>query len=82
VTFFEDRAASVDVKLAELARRLKTHLDVDEKRVLQNDTCIYIVGSGGRGEMSAHSDVDLFVALSRVPFSRWVFQNHPRVVDF
>jgi hypothetical protein len=75
VTFFDDRAASVDVKLAVLARRLKTHLDVDEKRVLQNDTCIYIVGSGGRGEMSAHSDVDLFVArVHRAPSEVDAFQ--------
>jgi predicted nucleotidyltransferase len=75
VNFFEARAASVDLKLSELAGRLKSHLGVDEQRVLQNDTCIYTVGSGGRGEMSEHSDVDLFVArVHRAPSEVDAFQ--------
>jgi len=75
VTFFEDRAASTDAKLGELARRLKIHLGLDEERVLKKDTCIYTVGSGGRGEMSEHSDVDLFVVrVDRAPSDVDAFQ--------
>lgn len=75
MTFFEDRAAWVDAKLDDLAGRLKGHLGVDEARVLQDDTCIYTVGSGGRGEMSEHSDVDLFVArVHRAPSEVDAFQ--------
>jgi len=75
VNFFEARAASVDLKLGDLAGRLKSHLGVDEQRVLKNDTCIYTVGSGGRGEMSEHRDVDLFVArVHRAPSEVDAFQ--------
>lgn len=61
MTFFDDRAASAKARLDDLARHLKTELGTDEQRVLGRDTCIYTVGSGGRGEMSEHSDADLFV---------------------
>lgn len=75
MNFFEARAARVDLRLGELAGRLRSHLGVDEERVLQNDTCIYTVGSGGRGEMSDHSDVDLFVArVHRAPSEVDAFQ--------
>ena len=70
MTFFDDRAASAKVRLDALARQLKTELGTNEQRVLGRDTCIYTVGSGGRGEMSEHSDVDLFVVrVGRVPSS-------------
>ena len=68
MTFFDDRAASAKARLDALARQLKTELGINEQRVLGRDTCIYTVGSGGRGEMSEHSDVDLFVVrVGRVP---------------
>jgi predicted nucleotidyltransferase len=75
VTFFDDRAASAKKKLDELAKSIRQHLQVDETRVLKNDTCIYTVGSGARGEMSEHSDVDLFVArVGRAPSDIDAFQ--------
>lgn len=61
MTFFDDRAKTTQAKLSSLAAVVSTHLGADETRIMR-DTCIYVVGSGGRGEMSSHSDVDLFVA--------------------
>lgn len=65
MSFLADRAAETDRRLAELARELEKELGADAARILRQDTCIYVVGSGGRGEMSAHSDADLFVARVR-----------------
>lgn len=62
MSLLEERAAATDQKLDELAARLRARLGDDAERILRKDTCIYVVGSGGRGEMSRHSDVDLFVA--------------------
>lgn len=61
MSLLEERAATTDQKLDELAARLRARLGDDAERILRKDTCIYVVGSGGRGEMSRHSDVDLFV---------------------
>ena len=75
MTFFDDRATSAQKKLNDLTKLLREYLGVDEKRVIQNDTCIYTVGSGGRGEMSEYSDVDLFVArVGRAPSAVDTFQ--------
>lgn len=75
MTFFDDRATSAKEKLDELGRLLKDHLGVDGARVLRDDTCIYTVGSGGRGEMSEYSDVDIFVArVRRAPAEVDAFQ--------
>ncbi|MBX3259759.1 MAG: hypothetical protein KF782_08710 [Labilithrix sp.] len=65
MNFFDDRAASTRTTLEHLARRIEDDLGEDAERVLAADTCIYVVGSGGRGEMSRHSDADLFVARVR-----------------
>jgi hypothetical protein len=62
VSVIDERAARTEKVLAELAARVKTELGGSSERILRNDTCVYVVGSGGRGEMSDHSDVDLFVA--------------------
>jgi len=69
VTAFEDRAKYTDTALKNLATALTNNLGSDGARILGTDTCIYVVGSGGRGEMSEHSDVDLFVARIRRPAS-------------
>ena len=62
MTSFDTRAKSTQATLDELAKQLSDNLGADAERILRNDTSIYVVGSGGRGEMSEHSDVDLFVA--------------------
>jgi hypothetical protein len=68
MTIFAERAAKTREKLVGLAASLKQHLGNDAQRILRSDTCVYVVGSGGRGEMSAYSDVDLFVTrLGRDP---------------
>lgn len=58
---FEERAAYTGDTLGKLKDAVAGALEPDTERVLR-DTCIYVVGSGGRGEMSPQSDVDLFVA--------------------
>lgn len=60
--FLDARAKETDRALRDLATSVEKHLADDRDRVLAADTCVYVVGSGGRGEMSEHSDVDLFVA--------------------
>ncbi|MDX2092939.1 MAG: hypothetical protein SFX73_34130 [Kofleriaceae bacterium] len=59
---FKDRVAFTNDKLVALERHLLAELGPDRERVLKDDTAIYVTGSGGRGEMSAASDVDLFIA--------------------
>jgi predicted nucleotidyltransferase len=61
MNYFEARVESTEVRLSELTAFLSRHLGTDADRILGADTCVYVVGSGGRGEMSVHSDVDLFV---------------------
>lgn len=62
MTLFTERADSTRKTLEEFKDVLLRHLGDDAPRILREDTCVYVVGSGGRGEMSSHSDVDLFVA--------------------
>lgn len=58
----DERAAYSEMKLEELTEILQRQLGDDAEKVLGENTCIYVVGSLGRGEMSEHSDVDSFVA--------------------
>jgi hypothetical protein len=39
----------------------------EEDELIGQHTCLYAVGSGGRGEMSAHSDLDLFIVRDGTP---------------
>lgn len=61
MNFFIERATTTDHALDALAQSIRTELATDFERVMRK-TCIYVVGSGGRGEMSSHSDVDVFIA--------------------
>jgi hypothetical protein len=62
VSLIEERKQSTNVVLERLASEVSAALGSHGDRILRSDTCIYVVGSGGRGEMSEHSDIDLFVA--------------------
>jgi hypothetical protein len=42
-------------------RELRRALGADTDALIGNHTCIYTVGSAGRGELTLHSDLDLFV---------------------
>lgn len=59
---FERRNKFTNERLAALEHCLLAELGGDRDRLLGTDTAIYVTGSGGRGEMSEHSDVDLFIA--------------------
>ncbi len=48
-------------RLAGFAKQLRTALGKDEDALISKHTCIYVVGSGGRGELAPKSDLDLFV---------------------
>jgi hypothetical protein len=57
---FRDRRTSSDTKLEQFANAFRDRLGDDHDR-LRDDTCLYVTGSGGRGELSDHSDLDLFL---------------------
>src|SRR5690606_10940939 len=50
MTKLDEQAAYTRQKLDELRDALRRHLGDDADRILRDDTCIYVVGSGGRGE--------------------------------
>jgi predicted nucleotidyltransferase len=75
VTILADRLASTQKTLQRLGEQVKGAMGEHFHRIFRGDTCIYVVGSGGRGEMSEHSDVDLFVArVERDPSDVDAFQ--------
>lgn len=62
----ERRKCETKEKLLAFRESLLRHIPENEREELCGDhTCIYAVGSAGRMEMSAHSDLDLF--LVRTP---------------
>lgn len=50
-----------DKRLARFGEKLAQALGRDAAQLIGNRTCIYAVGSAGRGELAPHSDLDLFV---------------------
>lgn len=67
-TFLAERRASSDARIetfrAALLREIPTH---ERDELLGEHTCIYAVGSGGRGELSLYSDLDLFLVKHGEP---------------
>jgi UTP:GlnB (protein PII) uridylyltransferase len=57
---FRDRKAATDARLNEFEKALRGRL-ADAPNRLADDTCLYVTGSGGRGELSRHSDLDIFL---------------------
>jgi len=75
MSYLDERAEYTNRTLARLKDALCKQLGDDSERILREDTCIYVVGSGGRGEMLPSSDIDLFIArVSRDPSEVDAFQ--------
>jgi hypothetical protein len=64
--FFRAREAATADKLRELADSFAGHLGKDGKRELAGG-CLYAVGSAGRGELGASSDLDVFIVTDDKP---------------
>jgi len=66
--FLAERRASSDARLAAFAEALRREIPAAEMEELIGDhTCIYAVGSGGRRELSPHSDLDVFLVKHGEP---------------
>lgn len=67
-TFLAERRRSSDARLESVRRALLAEIPPHERdELIGEHTCIYAVGSGGRGELSAHSDLDLFLVKHGEP---------------
>lgn len=67
---FAERRAKTDDVIGRFRASLEKHLGDDLPRVLGDHTTVYVTGSGGRGEMSDASDLDLFLVRKAGPVSR------------
>lgn len=67
---FAERRASTETILSQFRERLEHHLGRDLPAVIGDHTTVYVTGSGGRGEMSPASDLDLFLVRVRGEPSR------------
>src|ERR1700759_4068871 len=52
----EQRRSDTQRRLDELRSEL-----TESPALIADKACVYVTGSGGRGEMSSHSDLDLFI---------------------
>lgn len=67
-TFLSDRRAASDARLWDFTESLLAEIPSSERTELIGDhTTIYAVGSGGRGELSPHSDLDVFLVKHGEP---------------
>ncbi len=63
--FLAERRKKSDERLAKFRAVLRSEIPPKErKEVLGDHTCIYAVGSGGRGELSKRSDLDVFLVTT------------------
>ncbi len=64
---FDERRAKTDAIIAKFTDSLRALLAEDEAKVIGDHTTVYVTGSGGRGEMSDASDLDLFLVRKSGP---------------
>lgn len=70
-TYLAGRRTRSDERLTAFAERLATNIPSSEMdELIGAHTCVYAVGSGGRGELGDHSDLDVFLVRSGKPRSR------------
>lgn len=58
--FFAERRANTKTFLDQWRESFEKHLGDDGKDLLEKGTCVYAIGSAGRGEFGPHSDLDVF----------------------
>lgn len=63
------RRATTTTRLACFKRTLDVSLRRERQRLLDSRTCVFVTGSGGRGELSNHSDLDVFIATRKPKYS-------------
>jgi hypothetical protein len=67
-TFLAERQRYSDARLESFRQTLESEIPSHERPELIGDhTCIYAVGSGGRRELSPHSDLDIFLVKHGEP---------------
>ncbi len=66
--FLAERAGRSEARLSSFRRSLLAHMG-DAPGLLGGHTSVYATGSGGRGELSEHSDLDVFVVRRHKPAS-------------
>lgn len=67
LAFIEKRRESSNARLGTFQETLRRHIGTEYDEVIGDHTCIYAVGSGGRGEFSSNSDLDLFLIKEGKP---------------
>jgi hypothetical protein len=67
---FAERRGRTDAIIDKFTKSLGVHLGDDHTAVIGDHTTVYVTGSGGRGEMSDASDVDLFLVRKSGPPSK------------
>jgi predicted nucleotidyltransferase len=70
LAYFDERRGATSARLAALQSSIKDDLAVDFERIIGEHTSLYVVGSGGRGELSDHSDIDIFVVRNNEAISQ------------
>jgi len=65
--FFEQRRDSSRQRIESFRDALKRAIGADHDQLIGDHTCVYVVGSGGRDELSRFSDLDLFLVKNGAP---------------
>src|SRR5262245_34667052 len=58
---FAERRAFTDQRINRFAETCSSLLGSVEPRVVGDHACVYAAGSAGRGELTPHSDLDVFL---------------------
>lgn len=64
---FAARVATSNARLRAFAEAFEAQVAPERDEILGGDTCVYVVGSGGREEIGPHSDLDVFLVSERAP---------------
>lgn len=65
--FLEQRRLSSQTRLESFSQALEKEIGSEHFELIGDHTSVYVVGSGGRDELSEHSDLDLFLVKQGTP---------------